>query len=85
MINVNWEKIKPFEKKSFAVPVTVILFDVLIASFVISAFVPLLFRPLKFLTGLFLVLTAAFKIHIESRMLQLYMLLGIADILNRQC
>ena len=80
MINVNWEKIKPFEKKSFAVPVTVILFAVLIASFVISAFVPLLFRPLKFLTGLFLVLTAAFKIHIESRMLQLYMLLGVADV-----
>lgn len=80
MINVNWEKIKPYEKKSFAVPVTVILFAVLIASFVVSAFVPLLFKPLKFLTGLFLVLTVAFKIHIESRMLQLYMLLGIADI-----
>ncbi len=80
MINVNWEKIKPFEKKSFAVPVTVILFAVLIASFVVSAFVPLLFKPLKFLTGLFLVLTAAFKIHIESRMLQLYMLLGVADV-----
>lgn len=80
MINVNWKKIKPYEKKSFAVPVTVILFAVLIASFVVSALVPLLFKPLKFLTGLFLVLTVAFKIHIESRMLQLYMLLGIADI-----
>lgn len=79
MINVNWKKIKPYEKASFAIPVTVILLAVLAAA-VFTAFVnPLIYMPLKVLTAVFVFITVAFNVHIESRMLQIYLLLGVLD------
>lgn len=80
MIRVDWDKIKPFEKKGFALPVLAVLILFFIISVVIGFISPLLFMPLKFLTGVFIFLVVAFHVHIESRMLQLYMLLGVLDV-----
>lgn len=79
MINVDWKKVKPYEKASFAVPVTAALLLVLAVSAVIAFVNPLLYMPLKVLTAVFVFLTAAFNVHIESRMLQIYMLLAVLD------
>lgn len=80
MINVNWTKIKPFEKKSFAIcamlflGISGIVFTVL--NFVVSPVLPIL----KIVASVLLAVVCAFYIHIESRMLQIYMLQGIVDI-----
>lgn len=80
MINVDWKKIKPYEKASFALPVILVQLLVLLFSAVIAFVNPLLYMPLKVLTAVFVFVTVAFNIHIESRMLQIYMLLGALDI-----
>lgn len=80
MINVNWKKIKPYEKASFAVPVMTALIIILLITMVIAFVNPLLYMPLKVLTAVFVFLTFAFGVHIESRMIQIYMLLGVLDI-----
>lgn len=80
MINVNWKKIKPYEKASFAVPVMTALIIILLITIVIAFVNPLLYMPLKVLTAVFVFLTFAFGVHIESRMIQIYMLLGVLDI-----
>ncbi len=80
MINVNWKKIKPYEKASFAVPVMTALIIILLITMVIAFVNPLLYMPLKVLTAVFVFLTFVFGVHIESRMIQIYMLLGVLDI-----
>ena len=78
MIKVNWSKIKKFEKKNFAFPcigiellIGLILFFVGIATSV---------NIINYVSALFIMLIAAFYVHIESRMLQIYMLLAVFDI-----
>lgn len=79
MINVNWQKIKPYEDKSFAVPVTALLIILGIVAVVIGFFSKFTLLGLKYLTAIFIFLIAAFNIKIESRMLQIYLLLAILD------
>lgn len=80
MINVDWKKIKPYEKASFAIPVMVVLLVILLATVIVAFVNPLLYMPLKVLTAVFVFITVAFGVHIESRMLQIYMLLGVLDV-----
>lgn len=80
VINVDWKKIKPYEKASFAVPVIALLTAVFLVSIAIAFINPLLYMPLKVLTAVFVFITVAFGVHIESRMLQIYLLLGVLDI-----
>ena len=80
MIKVNWDKIKPFERKPFAIFAITALLVLLIGALVIGAINPLMYMPLKLLTAVFVFITVAFKVRIESRMLQIYMLLGVLDV-----
>ena len=80
MIHVDWKKIKPYEKAPFAIPVIVVLLALLLAAVGIAFINPLLYMPLKVLTAVFAFITVAFGVHIESRMLQIYMLLGVLDL-----
>ncbi len=80
MIKVNWKKIKPFEKKPFALAAMGVLILLMAVPFIIAAFSSLVLIPLKMLTAVFIFLTLAFCIHIESRMIQIYMLLGALNI-----
>lgn len=80
MIKVNWQKMKPYEDKSFAVPVTALLIVLGIVAVVIGFFSRFTLLPLKYLTAIFIFLVAAFNIKIESRMLQIYLLLSVLDI-----
>ena len=80
MIKVNWQKIKPYEDRVFAVPVTALLIVLAVVAIVIGFFSKFTLLPLKYLTAIFIFLTAAFNIKIESRMLQIYLLLGVLDI-----
>lgn len=80
MIKVNWDKIKPFESKPFAIFAITALLVLLIGALVIGAINPLMYMPLKLLTAVFVFITVAFKVRIESRMLQIYMLLGVLDV-----
>jgi LmbE family N-acetylglucosaminyl deacetylase len=80
MISVNWSKIKPFEKKAFAVPV-MFLEIIIFIGFLILGFVKTTqLVVFKDLSALFLMFIVAHFVHIESRMLQTYMLLSILDI-----
>ena len=80
MINVDWKKIKPYEKAAFAIPVMVVLLAVFAVSVIVAFVNPLLYMPIKVLTAVFIFLTVAFGVHIESRMIQIYMLLGVLDV-----
>lgn len=80
MVPVDWKKVKPYEKASFAMPAMVFLLLIFVVAVVIAFLNPLLYMPLKVLTAVFVFLTVAFNIHIESRMLQIYMLLGVLDV-----
>ena len=80
MIHVDWKKIKPYEKAPFAIPVIVALLVLFLAAVGIAFINPLLYMPLKVLTAVFAFITVAFGVHIESRMLQIYMLLGVLDL-----
>jgi len=79
MINVNWQKIKPFENKKAAICLITTFIVMAIAAVAIGIRIHLVFLALKMLTALLLFLTAAFNVHIESRMLQIYMLMGVLD------
>lgn len=81
MIKVNWSKIKPFEKKAFALSAMTVLAAIGIALAVIASIVN---GPLVILKLIACLLGTAFVgllIHIESRMLQIYMLQGVFDVL----
>ena len=78
MIKVNWSKIKKFEKKPFAFAtigaeliISIILFIVGLATHV---------TPINYFSALFIMFIVAFYVHIESRMIQIYMLLCVLDI-----
>ena len=74
MIKVNWKKIKPFESAAFAIPVIIVLLLLFAGSVAVAFLNPSLLMPLKALTAVCIFITVAFKVHIESRMLQIYML-----------
>lgn len=80
MIKVNWSKIKPYEKKPFAISAMVILgiigIAMLVLNFVITPTLPIL----KIGVSLMLAIVCAILIHIESRMIQIYFLQAVADI-----
>ena len=80
MIHVDWKKIKSYEKAPFAIPVIAVLLVLFLAAVGIAFINPLLYMPLKVLTAVFAFITVAFGVHIESRMLQIYMLLGVLDL-----
>ena len=65
MIKVNWQKIKPYEDRVFAVPVTALLIVLAVVAIVIGFFSKFTLLPLKYLTAIFIFLTAAFNIKIE--------------------
>lgn len=81
MINVNWSKIKPFEKKSFALSVTIILGIIMLALIIASFVINGGYAILKILSALMLTAVAGLLLHIESRMLQIYMLGGVIDVI----
>ena len=80
MIKVNWQKIKPYEDRRFAIPATLLLISFALAAIIIGFFSECSLLPLKYLTAIFVFLVAAFNIKIESRMLQIYLLFSILDI-----
>lgn len=80
MVEVNWKKIKPYEEKGFAVPVTALLIVLGIVAIIIGFFSNYTLLALKYLTAIFIFLTAALNIKIESRILQTYLMLGILDV-----
>ena len=80
MIKVNWSKIKKFEKKNFAfatigaeVLIAIILFIIGLATHV---------SILNYISVFFITLLTALYIHIESRMIQIYMLLAVTDLFS---
>lgn len=79
MIHVNWQKIKPFENKKFAICFIIFFIVMGIAVAAIGIKIHLIFLALKFLTALFIFLTFVLNVHIESRMIQIYMLMGVLD------
>ena len=68
------------KRAPFAIPVIVALLVLFLAAVGIAFINPLLYMPLKVLTAVFAFITVAFGVHIESRMLQIYMLLGVLDL-----
>ena len=80
MIRVNWAKIKPYEEKKFAVPVMAVLALLFIVGIVLLFFSEYSLLPLKILTAVFLFLSVALDVKIESRMLQIYLLMGVIDV-----
>lgn len=80
MINVNWSKIKPYEKKPFALSAMIIECIIFIAFLIIGFIHSTQCVLLKDLTAVLLMVLVAHFVHIESRMLQIYMLVGILDI-----
>lgn len=80
MIKVNWSKIKKFEKKGFAFSCMGIEILIGVALFIIGLATKV--NPINYLSALFLMFLTAFYIHIESRMIQIYMLLGVFDIVS---
>ena len=80
MIKVDWKKIKVFESKPFAISAIVVLLLLFAGSIAAGFFSPLLLKPLKAATAICIFIAVAFKVHIESRMLQIYMLLGVLDV-----
>ena len=74
MIKVNWSKIKPFEKKNFALSVMAVLAVLSLAAIIIGAVRKPELGGLRFLSAAFAVIAIAFNVRIESRMLQTYLL-----------
>lgn len=85
LIKVNWGKIKPFEKKGFAIGAMVGLAVLGIIFMVICGVVNGvgLFQKLAITT--LSTVSLGLMVHIESRMLQIYMLQGYFDILMAIC
>lgn len=77
MIKVNWSKIKPFEKKGFALPVMAVLAAVCLAGIIIGAVRKPELGALRYLSAVLVLITVAFNIRIESRMLQTYLLMTV--------
>ena len=80
MINVNWSKIKKYEKKPFAIGAVTALAAVglvLLAFCFIKATLP----PVRILCSLLITFLFGFYVHIESRMLQIYAAMGVMDVL----
>ena len=80
MIKVNWSKIKKFEKKPFAF--SCIGIELFIAVLMLIIGFATSVSIINYISALFIMFIAAFYIHIESRMIQIYMLLGVLDIAN---
>jgi len=78
MIKVNWSKIKKFENKPFAF--TTIGIELLIAVVMFIIGLATSVSIINYISALFLMFIVAFFVHIESRMIQIYMLLGVLDI-----
>lgn len=80
MINVNWDKIKPYEKKPVAVSVIAALSFLGIVFFVFC-FIKATLPPVRILCSLLITFLFGFYIHIESRMVQIYAIMGVLDLL----
>ncbi len=80
MIKVNWSKIKPFERKNFAILVMAVLVLIAIVAFIFCFISPVINVWIKFATAVLVFIDVAFFIHIESRMLQIYFLMAVLDI-----
>ena len=78
MIKVNWSKIKKFEKKGFAFGLIGAELLIAIVLFIVGMIMSV--SALNYLSCLFIMFIVAFYIHIESRMIQIYMLLAVLDI-----
>ncbi len=78
MIKVNWSKIKKFEKKGFAFGC--IGFELLLAVVLFIIGLISSVSIINYVSALFIMIIAAFYIHIESRMIQIYFLLAVLDI-----
>ena len=78
MIKVNWSKIKKFEKKPFAF--STIGIELLIAIVLFIVGMAMSVSIMNYISALFLMFIVAFFVHIESRMIQIYMLLGVLDV-----
>ena len=78
MIKVNWSKIKKFEKKNFAFSAIGLELLIAVALFIIG--LALSVNVINYISALFIMFIVAFYIHIESRMIQIYMLLAVLDI-----
>lgn len=81
MINVNWSKIKPFEKKNFAIAAISALGIIGIALLVLVLTVGGVLPLLKVCTSVILTIIVALLVHIESRMLQIYFIQAVCDVL----
>lgn len=79
MIHVNWQRIKPLENKKLSVCFIIFFIVMAIAAVSIGIKIHLIFLTLKFLTAFCIFLIFLFNVHIESRMLQLYMLMSVLD------
>lgn len=82
MISVNWTKIKKYEKKSFALPVMIFLLILYVFLFSAGLVIKTDAVLIKYFCSAAIMCAAAHFIHIESRMLQIYMLLSLLDILT---
>ena len=80
MIKVNWSKIKKFEKKGFAFGL--IGAELLIAVILLIIGIATSVSILNYISAIFIMFIAAFYIHIESRMIQIYFLLAVLDVFN---
>lgn len=85
LINVNWNKIKPFEKKGFAIGTMVGLAILGIALTILCGFVNGAYVWLKLITAVLSTASWGLMVHIESRMLQIYMLQAYFDIIMAAC
>lgn len=81
MFKVNWSKIKPFEKKTFALSAMSALAVIGIVLAIVAGVVNGPFVLLKLVSSLMATIFVGLLIHIESRMLQIYMLQGVFDLL----
>lgn len=80
MIFVNWDKIKKYEKKPFALFATLFLLILFFSLFAIGLIINTDAVVIKYLCAGIAVCVIAHLVHIESRMLQIYMLLALLDI-----
>ena len=77
MIKVNWAKIKPFEKKPFALSAMAVLAVICLVGIIIGAVRKPELASLRYFSAVFVMLAVAFNLRIESRMLQTYLLMAV--------
>lgn len=80
MINVNWSKIKKYEKKPFAIGTVTALAAVGLV-LLVFCFIKATLPPVRILCSLLITFLFGFYVHIESRMLQIYAVMGVMDVL----